>query len=330
MTQPPPNLTSLRARLRNHARDVHALELRVQRRLAALVVNEIFAGVHVGADPPVLLKGGTALDLRRGSARAQLAVGWAGFTGLMAREEPINVPGLAIPPRRFAVKLSYRGKPFATVPVEISAAEASSGDEHDVLHVSEYDSIGIEPTGPIYCLSLRYQIAQKIHACTDPLDGERPNDRARDLVDWRGDSLFVTRAWTQSTVRRSSQRCGWLWLIPRGCWPISASSRSTSSTRSHWPPNRSASRCSPAWRGWPAELLDGDGLGAEPRSGVVELDRGDRRRCGVRAMPGGEHVAPPPRDQAEAGAAGHDNECHREDHPPSLTSRLAAHVSRGG
>jgi hypothetical protein len=217
VTQPPPNLTSLRARLRNHARDVHALELRVQRRLAALVVNEIFAGVDVGADPPVLLKGGTALDLRRGSAparqskdwdaavrgdldefigqaREQLAAGWAGFTGLMAREEPINVPGLAIPPRRFAVKLSYRSKPFATVPVEISAAEASSGDEHDVVHVSEYDSIGIAPTGPVYCLSLRYQIAQKIHACTDPLDGDRPNDRARDLVDLQLLALLLEEA----------------------------------------------------------------------------------------------------------------------------------------
>ena len=67
MTEPPSNLTSLRARLRNHARDMHTLEVRVQRRLAALVVNEIFTNVDVGADPPILLKGGTALDLDRKS-----------------------------------------------------------------------------------------------------------------------------------------------------------------------------------------------------------------------------------------------------------------------
>lgn len=37
---PPSNLASLRARLRNHARDVSQVETRVQRRLAALVVND--------------------------------------------------------------------------------------------------------------------------------------------------------------------------------------------------------------------------------------------------------------------------------------------------
>jgi hypothetical protein len=45
--------------------------------------------------------------------------------------------------------------------------------------VTEYSAIGFEPRGPVYCLSLRCQIAQKIHACTDPLDGDRDNDRAR-------------------------------------------------------------------------------------------------------------------------------------------------------
>ena len=45
---PPSNLTSLRARLRNHARDVSQVETRVQRRLAALVVNEIFLAADLG------------------------------------------------------------------------------------------------------------------------------------------------------------------------------------------------------------------------------------------------------------------------------------------
>ncbi len=251
MTQPPANLTSLRARLRNHARDVRSLEVRVQRRLAALVVNEIFTSVDTGAAPPVLLKGGTALDLRRGpaparlskdwdaavrgdldefieKAREQLAVGWAGFTGLMAREETIQVPGLATQPRRFAVKLSYRGKPFVTVPVEVSATEAHGGDEHDVLRVTEYDAIGVAPTGPVYCLSLRYQIAQKIHACTDPLDGERINDRARDLVDLQLLApLLETDAATLPSVREA-------------CVEIF-----TSRARHSWPPQVTV------WPHWP-------------------------------------------------------------------------------
>lgn len=69
------------------------------------------------------------------------------------------------------------------MPVELSPCEGGAGDEYESVQVTEYSAIGLEPAGPVYCLSLRYQIAQKIHACTDPLDGTRPNDRARDLVD---------------------------------------------------------------------------------------------------------------------------------------------------
>lgn len=69
------------------------------------------------------------------------------------------------------------------MPVELSRAEGGSGDEYDQITVDEYSSIGLAPRGPVHCLSLRYQIAQKIHACTDPLDGVRNNDRARDLID---------------------------------------------------------------------------------------------------------------------------------------------------
>ena len=212
---PPTNLTSLRARLRNHARDVHQVETRIQRRLAALVLNEIFLAADLGIDgPPILIKGGTAIDLRRGTAPARLSkdldaavrgdidgfiaqartlldAGWCGFTGRLARETDIDVPGLLVKPRRFDVKLDYLGKPFATVPVELSQAEGRTGDEHDQITVDEYNTIGLAPRGPVHCLSLRYQIAQKIHACTDPLDGIRDNDRARDLVDLQLLTLIV-------------------------------------------------------------------------------------------------------------------------------------------
>lgn len=251
MTEPPSNLTSLRARLRNYARDVNSLEARVQRRLAALVVNEIFTSVDIGAEPPVLLKGGTALDLRRrpaparlskdwdaavrgdldefiAKARDQLAAGWAGFTGRIAREQTVQVPGLEAPPRRFEVKLSYRSKPFATVPVEISTTEAHA-DEHDVLQVSEYDTIGIAPTVPVYCLSLRYQIAQKIHACTDPLDGQRTNDRARDLIDLQLLAALLTDA-ERPTLSSIRQACTDIFTSrDRHPWPP------TVTVWPHWP-----------------------------------------------------------------------------------------------
>jgi hypothetical protein len=45
------------------------------------------------------------------------------------------------------------------------------------------DPVGLPNPPDVPCLSVRYQIAQKLHACTDPLDGQRPNDRAHDLAD---------------------------------------------------------------------------------------------------------------------------------------------------
>jgi hypothetical protein len=160
----------------------------VQRRLAALVVNEIFLAADFGIDgPPVLIKGGTAIDLRRGTAparlskdldaavrgdldgfiaqaRALLDTGWSGFTGRLARETEIDVPGLLVKPRRFDVKLDYLGKPFETVPVELSLAEGRSGDEHDQIVVNEYDTIGLTPAAP----STAYRCATKSRRRSTP------------------------------------------------------------------------------------------------------------------------------------------------------------------
>jgi hypothetical protein len=42
--------------------------------------------------------------------------------------------------------------------------------------------LGLSGPKTVPCLSLRYQIAQKIHACTERFD-ESENDRSRDLID---------------------------------------------------------------------------------------------------------------------------------------------------
>lgn len=131
----PSNLTSLTTRLRNHADGAGQVETRARRRLSAVVVNEIFSrGVELAGEGPVLLvKGGTAMDIRRGSAPARLSrdfdaavrgdldsflararsaldAGWSGFTGRMTELQEIDVPGVAVKPRRFNVKLDYRGE----------------------------------------------------------------------------------------------------------------------------------------------------------------------------------------------------------------------------
>jgi nucleotidyltransferase AbiEii toxin of type IV toxin-antitoxin system len=206
---PPPNLASLRARVTNAATAESLPIGRVQRYVGVAVTVEILGALTDDAGPRFLVKGGSALELRLGLSRsrtskdldgvfrgdfddfftaAQVALrsGWAGFTGRATEPEEILVPGMPVWPRRFAVKLEYHGRPFVTVPVEVAPDEAGLAAEHDPVQPAELDgltALGLPRPDPVPCITIRWQLAQKVHACTDPLDGLAPNDRARDLPD---------------------------------------------------------------------------------------------------------------------------------------------------
>jgi Nucleotidyl transferase AbiEii toxin, Type IV TA system len=204
---PPRNLRSLADRIRNEARREGALEARVQRRLAALVVAEMLARANLGTQgPPMLVKGGRALELRLGLGasrsskdldaviRGSMATFMteasrvvqhplAGFIGKVVKVREVNVPGMSVKPRAFEVKLSFEGQPFATVSVEVSPPEGLAATEYDDVSSPTLEGLGMDDLPPVPCLSVRYQVAQKLHACTDPLSEGRVNDRARDLVD---------------------------------------------------------------------------------------------------------------------------------------------------
>jgi len=89
--------------------------------------------------------------------------------------------------------------------VEIAPHEAGAGHEQDVLIAPGLGHFGLPNPDFLLGIALRYQIAQKIHACTDPHDppGYR-NDRARDVVD-----LLLLRdlAAVDRVVRRPRCRC---------------------------------------------------------------------------------------------------------------------------
>jgi Nucleotidyl transferase AbiEii toxin, Type IV TA system len=82
--------------------------------------------------------------------------------------------------RRLAVQVSFGNRDWQTLQLEIGPPEA---DEAELVPVA----IGIEDfklSGPrrVACLSLRYQVAQKLHAVTEQPDG-RENQRFWDLMD---------------------------------------------------------------------------------------------------------------------------------------------------
>ena len=171
-SSPPTNLRSLRDRLTHVAERQGVVFGRLQRHVAMIVVAQFAAMLTDDSGAPLLLvKGGSSLELRRGipdsrtskdfdivarrdieSIHEQFAdageAGWEGFTAIFTVPEEIDVPGMPIKPRRFTAKLSYRGQPFASVPIEVSTVEAGNADHFDTLTWMRSASWAFPPTSP--------------------------------------------------------------------------------------------------------------------------------------------------------------------------------------
>jgi len=176
---------------------------RLRRRIGVLAIAGMLDAVRDGTGRPrFALKGGSALALRY-AARARfsrdvdlvfrgaigevhalivtvLAEGWSGFTGRALDPEPLAIPWATTRGARLQVKLQYRNRPFDTLALEVVASPAV---ECELVASLSLRPVGLEPPAQVPCLSLHHQIAEKLHACSDPLDGERSNDRVSDLMD---------------------------------------------------------------------------------------------------------------------------------------------------
>jgi len=201
----PPSAHSLQARINNTAGGNSGVARRLQLLVADAAIGQTL--------PPGVLKGGAALQLRygEGGARAtgdldaarrgdleldawldqfeaNLAQGWAGFTGTVSARSskaPEDVPDDHVM-RRFQIVLSYMGRAWTTVPFELTRDEVGSTAEPDIRigqrAVDLCLILGLPAPGPIPLLPVSHQIAQKLHACT-AVSATGENDRAHDLVD---------------------------------------------------------------------------------------------------------------------------------------------------
>jgi hypothetical protein len=97
--------------------------------------------------------------------------------------------------RRIEVRVQYRGKPWATVQMEVSVSDGSLV-EAERIPGADLSELGLDGPEFVQCLSARFQIAQKIHAVTSPPRDGRPNERFRDLVD-----LWLLRELNTDPVR---------------------------------------------------------------------------------------------------------------------------------
>lgn len=127
----------------------------------------------------------TAMDLSLYAERleASLSAGWEGFSGRMVPRDPASPEGVPTEyvMQPFDVKLSYLGKPWCTVPLEVGHNEIGDANYADWVELSDaaelLKRLGFSAPGKAPLMPLAHQIAQKLHGLTSS------GDRARDLVD---------------------------------------------------------------------------------------------------------------------------------------------------
>ena len=167
-----------------------------------MVVTAVLERVRDGDDEPLfLLKGGVAMELRlqlraRATndydaafrARAEemldrldeaLKEPWSDFT--ITRDAPQTIP--ATRAVRTRLRLSYRGRSWGSVNLELAPVEGDMGGEIERVKTDPLRALQLPLPEVASCVALRYQVAQKLHACTEVFDEGRENDRFRDVMD---------------------------------------------------------------------------------------------------------------------------------------------------
>lgn len=185
-----------------------ALEREFGRGEASLRTRTLFADVIVAQMlPRSVVKGGSSLKIRYGNhttrftrdldtAKMQslddfvqelgdaLSAGWEGFTGRVVPKTPAAPQGVPAPyvMKPFEVKLSYNGKPWSTVRLEVGHNEIGDAEEADYYIapdiVAMFRRVGLPDPKPVALMPLCHQISQKLHGLTEP-----GSKRAHDLID---------------------------------------------------------------------------------------------------------------------------------------------------
>lgn len=180
-------------------------------RLGWLVASTVVAAalqqaVDTQGEPLFLLKGGTLLQHRLpdfsrattdldGLVRCDLDKflvklddifdhPWGPCTFLRGSVQQIDVLYRVVKPLRFNVTVQIRGVTWRRIQVEVSPDEGAAGTEPESIAPPSLKGFGLPSPDRLIGLALSYQIAQKVHAATDPHDPPiMVNDRARDVVD---------------------------------------------------------------------------------------------------------------------------------------------------
>jgi len=182
----------------------------VERRLGWIVASSVAIAalqraVHTDARPRFLLKGGTYLEARLGlRSRATSDIDalfrgdfdefldtldsclepWGALELSRSEVTAIENARRVVKPRRFKLQMSIKGKPWRSVDIEVAPSEGRMDESVEVIPAPPLGPFGLPSPGELAGIARDYQVAQKLHASTDPhLPPDAANLRARDLVD---------------------------------------------------------------------------------------------------------------------------------------------------
>jgi hypothetical protein len=113
---------------------------------------------------------------------------WWPLTIRRSDVEVVEVPTRILTPRRFDPILELRGVTWRRIQIAVSPDEAGIGEEFQSLQPPPSVGFGLPDPAVLVGIAMRFQIAQKLHAVSDP------HDHAR-FVSRRGSPLAAGRRW---------------------------------------------------------------------------------------------------------------------------------------
>ncbi|MDR0783500.1 MAG: nucleotidyl transferase AbiEii/AbiGii toxin family protein [Propionibacteriaceae bacterium] len=192
-------------------RDAQDLTGGVLRRIAWMLSSTVIIAalqrtLGPNNQPLFLVKGGLYLELRlglnarttkdvdvlfRGSAEeferaidAVLAEPWGPFSLVRTELERVKKANRVVKPYRFDIKLIVRGATWRRAQVEVSFPEGQIGEFATPVPAPTVGFFGVLPPDEIIGIAMDYQVAQKMHAASDPdVPPDLINDRVRDIID---------------------------------------------------------------------------------------------------------------------------------------------------
>jgi hypothetical protein len=138
-------------------------------------------GARATQDVDTLFRG--AVDQFERALGDVLAEPWGPFALQVSDLEIIEGARRIAKPRRFEVRLMVKGAVWRKVRVEASFPEGRISERVELAPVPPVGFFGVAAPASLVGIALDYQVAQKLHASSDPDVEGFVNDRVRDVVD---------------------------------------------------------------------------------------------------------------------------------------------------